>query len=108
MVFFVIVFLQVVAPVMIEFFQSLDFMNLNLPQERVHHLMELLTFSFGFSTPYRRMTDSDTQPCQRVFQLFCNILGTVVEIGSVKFSGLKNDLPEGVFNDGFLLVIVKL
>ena len=64
MVIFVIVFLQVVAPVMIEFFQSLDFMDLNLPQERIHHLMELLAFSLRFSTPYRRMADSDTQSCQ--------------------------------------------
>ena len=54
------------------------------------------------------MADSDSKLCQRVFQLFCNILGTIVEISRIKFSGLKDDLPEGVFNDRFLLVVVKL
>ena len=56
-----IVFFQIYALVSVHFLQSPDLMDFGFPEKGIHYLMELFTFPFGFSTPYRCVTDGNAQ-----------------------------------------------
>ena len=103
----VVVFLQIDLPVMVQVLQCPDLLGLCLGDEIIHDLMEFLDFPLGFPAFHRCMGNPDGKPGQGELQLFCHILGPIVEITFVKTSVLQDRLTEGVFHNGFFLVIVK-
>ena len=75
----VIILFQEDPPVLVQLFQCPNLMRFCFPQIRIYNLMEFFTFAFRFPTRPRRMADCDPKFPQGEFQLFCDILGSVIK-----------------------------
>ena len=58
----VVILLKIERPPVVELIKRSDRLQLDLPEESVHDLMELFNLAFGFPAPYRGMQDADAEP----------------------------------------------
>lgn len=86
--FLLVILLQKILPFLIQLLQGMHLRHPYFRNELVYLLVKFFNFSFGLSSPWFCMKDSDSKPCKGCVKLVCGVLRPIIEIAGITFSVL--------------------
>ena len=77
---FMIIIIEIDSPQAVQLLKCLYFLSFYFVKKAIYDPVELFNLAFGFPALFGSVSDTDRELCERKFQLFCDVLGTVIDV----------------------------